>query len=168
MIEAFKTTTASQLRAALAMLADAIDKCPDEAWDRPVSQLKFCQAAFHVLFYLDLYLEPTCATVREQPFHVAYPDFFGDYEEVEPRAPVRTYDKPSLERYLAFCREKIGRSLAAETADTLAGPSGFDWLKFSRAELYLYNLRHVQHHAAQLILRLRLDYDGEFRWVSAG
>lgn len=166
--EAFKAIVASQYGAALAMLADAIEKCPDEAWDRPVANLKFCQAAFHVLFYTDLYLEPAFETFREQPFHVEHAAFFADYEEMEPRAPVRTYDKPSLQRYLECCREKVGRTLANETAGSMAGPSGFAWLRFSRMETHLYNLRHLQHHAAQLILRLRLDYDTDFRWVSVG
>ena len=168
MTDAYKAILGSQLRAALDMLEGAIDKCPAEAWDRPVGKLKFCQAAFHVLFYTDLYLEPTHETVQDQPFHRERPEFFGDYEELEPRAPVRVYDKPSLVRYFTHCREKVDQALTQETAESLGGPSGFFWLKFSRAELYLYNLRHVQHHAAQLILRLRLDYDADFKWVSAG
>jgi hypothetical protein len=168
MTEVFKSTVANQMRAALAMLADAIEQCPDGAWDRPVANLKFCQAAFHVLFYTDLYLEPSIAKFREQSFHIEHAEFFAGYEELEPRAPARTYDKSSLLRYLEHCREKIGRSLAKETAESLAGPSGFDRLTFSRAELYLYNLRHLQHHAAQLMLRLRLDYDSDFRWVRSG
>jgi hypothetical protein len=34
-------------------------------------------------------------------------------------------------------------------------PSGFFWLPFSKLELQLYNIRHVQHHTGQLIDRLR-------------
>jgi hypothetical protein len=47
----------------------------------------------------------------------------------------------------------------------LAGPSGFRRRKCSRAELHVYNVRHIQHHAAQLILRLRLDTDVDVPWV---
>ena len=39
---------------------------------------------------------------------------------------------------------------------------------FTRAELHLYNIRHIQHHAAQLILRLRLDTDVDIPWVGRG
>jgi len=45
----------------------------------------------------------------------------------------------------------------------LAGQSGFHRRKCSGAELHVYNIRHVQHHAAQLSLRLRLD--GGYRAV---
>jgi uncharacterized damage-inducible protein DinB len=35
----------------------------------------------------------------------------------------------------------------------------------SRLELLLYNMRHVQHHAAQLNLILRQTIDSAPRWV---
>ena len=37
------------------------------------------------------------------------------------------------------------------------------WQQFG--ELFLYNLRHVQHHAAQLNLILRQTIDRAPRWV---
>jgi len=38
----------------------------------------------------------------------------------------------------------------------------------SRAELHIYNIRHIQHYAAQLSLRLRLDTEVDIPWVSHG
>ena len=38
----------------------------------------------------------------------------------------------------------------------------------TRAELYVLNLRHIQHHAAQLSLRLRVDADAATPWISSG
>ena len=40
--------------------------------------------------------------------------------------------------------------------------------RISLAELYVFIIRHVQHHAAQLILRLRLDADLDVPWIGAG
>ncbi len=57
-------------------------------------------------------------------------------------------------------------SLAKETDDTLRGENGFSWHKISRGELHVYNIRHIQHHAAQLSLRLRLNADIDIPWVS--
>jgi hypothetical protein len=37
-----------------------------------------------------------------------------------------------------------------------------------RAELHVYNIRHIQHHSAQLIMRLRLDCDVDVPWISSG
>jgi len=68
---------------------------------------------------------------------------------------------------MRHCRDKASRVIAAETADTLSAPCGFDRLKFSRAELYIYITRHVQHHAAQLSLRLRLDTGEGVPWAKS-
>ena len=47
--------------------------------------LKFCQVAFHVLFFTDFYLEATEDTIRDRVFHRANLDAFRDYEELEER-----------------------------------------------------------------------------------
>jgi hypothetical protein len=38
----------------------------------------------------------------------------------------------------------------------------------SRAELHIYNIRHIQHHAGQLSLRLRLETGEGVDWVGSG
>ena len=48
------------------------------------------------------------------------------------------------------------------------GRKGFEWCRFSRGELHLYNIRHIQHHAAQLSMRLRLDAKAQVPWVGTG
>jgi hypothetical protein len=45
---------------------------------------------------------------------------------------------------------------------------GFARRTFSRAELYAYNTRHIQHHAAQLSLRLRIDAGVDIPWIGLG
>ena len=57
--------------------------------------------------------------------------------------------------YLKICREKMLATIAAETKDSLRAPSGFSWYKITRGKLHLVNIRHVQHHAAQLSAFLR-------------
>ena len=42
------------------------------------------------------------------------------------------------------------------------------WLPFARAELYVYNIRHIRHHAAQLILRLKSSADMDVPWARSG
>ena len=37
-----------------------------------------------------------------------------------------------------------------------------------RAELHVYSIRHIQHHAAQLSLRLRLDAGVAIPWIGVG
>lgn len=168
MLDDFKTLIAHQFEAALCMLHACVDRCPDTTWTSRVAKYKFCQVVFHTLFFTDFYLGRNEQSFRQQPFHLNNESFFGDYEEFEDRAPVRLYDKASIYTYLQHCRKKASEALAAETAETLRGSSGFTRRDIARAELYVYNLRHVQHHTAQLSLRLRLDANEGIPWVGSG
>ena len=168
MLELYKQLIADQFEAALCMHSAAIDECPHARWHEPVAQWRFSQAAFHALFFTDVYLGRELAELREQAFHREHVDQFGDYEELERRPPQALYDKTFVGAYLQHCRDKAQRTVASETAESLARRPGFDWLKFSRAEVHVYNLRHIQHHAAQLGLVLRNETGTGVDWVGSG
>ncbi|HVX85124.1 MAG TPA: DinB family protein [Phycisphaerae bacterium] len=157
-----------QFEAALATLNLAVVRCPDPLWNQPVANWKFCQAAFHVTFFADIYLQPTddIDALKHQPFHLDHPADFRDYEELEDRPQVLLYEKPFILAYIQHVRRKAHRTLPAESPETLAGASGFRRRNCSRAELHLYNIRHIQHHAAQLSLRLRLNHNLDIPWIS--
>jgi hypothetical protein len=168
MLDTLKDALAHQYEAALCTLNACVDSCPDTAWNAPVANLAYCQVAFHALFFTDLYLGPNVESLREQPFHRDNAQVFHDYEELEDRKQQILYDKQFIKSYLGHCRSKALQVIAAETAESLAARSGFEWLKFTRAESHVYNIRHIQHHAAQLILRLRLDAGHDIRWFGSG
>ncbi|MGH9895789.1 MAG: hypothetical protein ACREA0_28150, partial [bacterium] len=114
------------------------------------------------------YLGADLESLRRQSFHLNNEAIFRDYEEFEDRAPVNLYEKEQILTYLAHCREKARDVMAKETSDTLSGPNAFRKKPYSRAELHIYNIRHIQHHSAQLILRLRLDTKEDIPWMSSG
>lgn len=168
MLDTFKELTANQFEAALCTLNVCIDRCPETAWNSRVGNYAVCQVAFHTLFYADYYLGLNEEAFRQQPFHRDNPHFFRDYEEFEDHAPVLLYERAPIKSYLEHCRNKASQAIAAETADLLTAPAGFQRRAFSRAELYVYNIRHIQHHAAQLGLRLRLDAQQDIPWIGSG
>jgi hypothetical protein len=47
----------------------------------------------------------------------------------------------------------------------LEAESGFSWIPMNKMELQIYNIRHIQHHAAQLIERLRDNQGIHIKWV---
>ena len=158
---------AHQYEASLCMLNLAVVRCPESSWNARVAAWKFCQAAFHAVFFADVYLQPSddVAALKRQAFHVEHKADFRDYEELEDREQVLLYEKPFVLSYLQNVRRKAQEIIGRESADVLAGPSGFRRRKCSRAELHVYNIRHIQHHAAQLSLRLRIDTDVDVPWV---
>jgi uncharacterized damage-inducible protein DinB len=116
-----------------------------------------------VLFFLDLYLSEE----DESRFHPPAP--FG-LTELEPEvvSPERVYRKDELLGYLEHFREKLDTVTAGMTEAWIANPCPFSYRDMSNGELLPYNMRHVQHHAAQLNLLLRQATDSAPRWVSKG
>lgn len=154
---------ASQLGAAIDMLENAIVACPDHVWDDGVPPPAFWYNAFHALFYLDLYL-------FDAVDGFAPPEPFG-LEELDPAGvlPPRPYSKDEILTYVEYCRRRANAVFEAMTEETAARRSGIEWLDMSFLAAQLYNMRHVQHHAAQLNLILRAKTDSAPRWVrSAG
>ena len=155
-----------QVRAALRMLRSAIEACPDSLWNRASDHNAFWMLAYHALFFTHLYLSPSEAAF--EPFEKeveGHPGFglsdLGDWTEL---GPEDVYTKSDVLAYCAHIDERVSGLVQATPFDA---PSGFHWLPFSRGEAHLYNLRHIQHHAGQLIERLRQVADKGTAWVFA-
>ena len=163
MIDLVKRTLAHQFEASLCMMNDCLVKCPAAHWDGKVAKYPFWQVAYHALCFVDLYL-----TVKHEAF--VFRDLHPQgWKEFDDEYPSRRFEPDEITRYLTICRTKAADTIAAETAESLAGPSGFAWLKFSRAELHVYNIRHLQHHTGQLAAYLRrVDATIDPRWVGSG
>jgi len=168
MLDYFRKLTISQYKAALQTLENCIELCPEEQWAGKVANRPFSQSAFHALFFADVYLGKNLDELKDQVFHKQHSPEFDGYEELESKAPENTYTKEFVKRYLDFCRDKVESVVGDETEESLKSESEIPWQEISRAELHTYNIRHIQHHAAQLIMRLRLDTPVDIGWVRAG
>ena len=109
-------------------------------------------------------LTSTCPTRLPCLFH--RPPFTLD--ELDPAGiiPEEPYTKEQLQNYLAHGRNKCRVTLAALSEESTVQRCGFKWLDITVAELMLYNLRHVQHHVAQLNLLLRQNTGSAPHWVA--
>ena len=56
---------------------------------------------------------------------------------------------------------------AVDVMDLTSPECGFSWYRVSKLEHQLVNLRHLQHHTAQLADRLRTATDMHVRWVGS-
>ena len=143
----------SQYGASLAMLQQAIEKCPESLWDQATDTAKFWHIAYHALFYTHLYLNPTAADFK--PWAKHHPDyqFMGPIPWDGNRLPKieEAYQKAELLDYLDFCRQHMESYVL--TLD-LSAPSGFDWLPMNKFELQIYTMRHLQQHTGELMERL--------------
>jgi len=157
--EVWKRAVRRQFGAAIDMLEGALRACPDELWDVDGAYHRYWYMAYHTLFWLDYYLADDPESFRPPP-----PYTLG---ELDPAGalPERTYTKAELLDYLAHGRARCHAVIDAMTAADAAAPNRFDRADLTAGEMLLYNLRHVQHHTAQLNMLLRLQGVVPPRWV---
>jgi len=158
----------TQLQASITTLRLCIEQCSDSTWNEKVANAPIDAVAFHALFFADVYLERSLDTLKDQAYHKRNGQLFGAYEELDSEMYQRKYEKADVLDYLNFCLTKAATVVGQETDETLAEASGFPWIKGPRAEVHVYNARHVQHHAAQISLRLRLNHSIDIPWVKQG
>ena len=81
--------------------------------------------------------------------------------------PLVTYRKEELLVYLNLGCQTLHKQLSENTAEELLAKRFVNEYKdFTLFELLLYNMRHVQHHSAQLNLMLRQRGVVPPDWVS--
>ena len=160
-MDLWTTSVGRQLGASIEMLGNAVRACPARVWEEPGKPVdrQFWYLAFHVSFWLDLYLTGSLeGFAPPAPFTL---------DEADPRGiyPARAYTQAEVGAYAAHGRAKLEAVLAGLTDERARRPCPFPWGTLPFAELLLYNLRHVQHHTAQLNLLLRREADLPSPWV---
>ena len=156
----------SQFNASLKTLENCINSCTVEKWDQSHGDYPFSQVVFHALFYCDFYLSENEEAFKNQEFHENHKETFSDYEELEYRLPIHLYSKNFVKEYLEYCKEKINKVVKDVREIDLLNVREDSIKKMSKLELYIYTIRHIQHHAAQLGLRLQFLLKKEMEWVS--
>ena len=156
MIQEIKQHLWRQFGASIDMFRSAVTACPD---DMLVSNRQFFIMVYHTLFFLDYYLTNP-------------PDDFAPLLPLDKvkDVPARQYSKDELLEYVQCCREKCRAVINGLTEDLSER-----WIEnapsrrprnYAMVELLMYNMRHVQHHTAQLNMMLRREIDFAPDWVS--
>jgi len=150
------TVIQSQYHAALAMLRQAVEQCPDPLWADASYSNPAWHVAYHTLYYTTLYLQPTAEDFDPQEL------FRDDVRGLDDSDPALALSKDEIFDYLAICLEQVDQQI---TSLDLAGDSGFDWLPFNKLELQFYNIRHIQHHTGELSERIGAQGGADIKWV---
>ena len=148
-----------QFGASIDMLENAILACPNGVWGDRSQKPEYWYLVYHTLFWLDLYLSGSVEGFSPpEPFTL---------DELDPNGlmPKRVYAKEELQAYLRYCRRKCRTTIESLTNEKADEMCVFGWGEISFAELLLYNMRHVQHHGAQLNLILRQKIDSAPGWI---
>ena len=164
-IDVLKENLWSQFAASIDMLKNAIVRQPDERW---FADKKFFYMSYHVLFFLEIYLTfPAPEDYKPKlPYRSVDLDMLPA-EAIDDLLPENMYSKQEILGYVDTCREMCRKLIAGLTEEKIRNER---WMKDGRSfailEMMMYNMRHVQHHAAQLNMMLRQSVNDAPRWVS--
>lgn len=139
----------SQYLAALAMLKQAIIKCPPEAWDNSQDNDRFWFVAYHTLRYAHLYLK-------------AQAKGYARWESRQHSKPGAPFSKEEILKRLALVERDVAEQIPLMDLD---GKSGYAWIPTNKLELQFDNIRHIQQHTGELYQRLSA-YSIKLNWVS--
>ena len=154
-----------QLLLCLYMLKDCIDRCPDNEWNECHKDYPFSRVVFHTLIDCDLNLSDNEKELKDQEIHKKYRYEFGEYEELEGRISERTYSRDFIEKYYMHCIGKVVSVFIAKIDNVLLSPNSDYYGSMTKMERYINCIRHTQHHAAQLGLRLQFITGKEMNWI---
>ncbi len=156
-MEKYKEILSQQVCASVDTLKNAIEHCPEDLWDNGNN---FWYLAYHTLFFLDYYTE-------EEPtkYHPPAPFTMSEMNP-EGEMPDRTYTKAELLNFLAQIRNKIRGKILSLTETSAFQPVITYNKEYPVLEILLFNMRHVQHHSAQLNLLIRQHGAEAPGWVS--
>jgi len=140
----------SQYLAALAMLKEAITKCPPTVWDASQDKDNFWFKAYHAIYYAHLYLQP------------ARKDFVRWKGHRKPTDNLLPLSKPEVLEYLAFVEHEVAHHVPATDFEA---ESGFHGFHMSKLEFQLVNIRHIQQHTGELYERLGTRENVKLDWA---
>jgi hypothetical protein len=149
----------NQFGAAIDMLQNALISCPEKLWGRHLESSEYWYRVYHTLFWLDFYLSDSIdGFVPPAPFTLV---------ELDPAGllPERVYTKIELNKYLEHGRKKCLNIIKTLFDEKSHQHFKYGSIDLSFLELLLYNMRHVQHHTAQLNMILRQEIDSAPGWV---
>jgi len=143
-MDALKTALAGQYFAALTMLGQTIERCPDDVWTSGTDPRLYWRIVYHTLYYTDLYLHESPEDFEPWAGHdPRVPPLWNPPERLEP------YSRQQMLDYLGDIRGRVKRRLTALDFDE--ADCRFPYYKgFSRLDHQLVNLRHLGGHVGQL------------------
>jgi len=159
-----KEVITSQYHASLEMLKQAVEKCPDSLWADPEPRNKFWHIAFHALFYTHLYLQDSEKDFIPWAKHRELYNFMGPLPWPPHEVPKigEPYSRGNVLEYIEFCQKEVEKRVPGLNLDS---ESGFPWKPYKKLDLQIESIRHIQHHAGQLMDRLLTKQGISVDWV---
>lgn len=139
------TALKNQHHAALAMMREAIERCPEEVWTGGEFPRNYWRICYHALGYLHLYLYEDVQSWKKWPKHKLECTWLdGDAVPNDP-----PYSREELLEVVELIDSEVDHRI--DSLDLNAEDCGFAWYpNVSQVELLILSLRHFHGHLGQL------------------
>ena len=143
-----------QYHAALAMLAECVEKCPEDMWLQGEHPRTYWRIVFHAAFFTQVGLGQNEAAFQPWPGRREgiHQGLWEDPAYVEPyELPegVESYGRREMHDYIRYVDQLVDPIV--DGLDLDADDSGFRWYDdMGKLSNELMNLRHIQGHVGQL------------------
>lgn len=162
-----------QYHAGLTMLAECVEKCPDDLWVSGTPPRTFCRIAWHTAYFTHNNLVQDEADfnrsaadwpeVIQTALGVSETQKAVDVEPYELQGEIAPLSQSEIRNYLAYIDALIDTTI--DSLDLDATETGFSWYpNMSKMSNELMNLRHIQGHVGQLS-ELLMARDIDIDWV---
>ncbi|HZH99257.1 MAG TPA: DinB family protein [Fimbriimonadaceae bacterium] len=148
-----------QYHAGLRMLAECVEKCPEDLWHLGEHPRPFWRIAWHTLYFTHNYLDQTQhefnASVENWPGAIKSALGVGgekaaiDVEPYELPEGATAVSKPDMLVYLEYIDALVDQTV--DGLDLDRQDTGYEWYPgMTKLSHQLMNLRHLQGHVGQL------------------
>ena len=157
----------TQYHAALRMLREAIERCPDDLWTAEGYENATWHVAYHAAFYGHLYLMPDEEAFTPWERHREQYEFLGSlpWPPHDPPAIGEPYTREDVLAYVDHVDGLVNATIDA--TDLSAEACGFWWYELPKLDHLILSIRHVQHHAGQLAERVRRHAGQGVDWAAS-
>ena len=142
----------NQYRYSLKMLKGVVRETNKDTWRcTDGEKVAAWQIAYHAVYYANIYCSPTGEQVKRWDGQTDLDHFFNTpWPPHERFIPDHVFTKVNIIAFIDFVLGVIPEYLEYLEWDKPCWP---DWYHMNQFEFHINNLRHIQHHTAQLIER---------------
>lgn len=159
-----KQVLLKQYNKCFGMLLDTIEKCDEGIWfDDQNYHHPAWHVLYHVLFYANIYCSATEAGIEPWPkgkvdYEVLGKTPWPPHEEV---IVEETFAKSEIVEFLDFVKGKVPAYLDEMSPEEDCWPF---WYDETQLEFHINNIRHIQHHTAEIIERNDIADRFQYSW----
>ncbi len=160
----YKQVLQNQYNKCLNILSEAIKNYSEDLWyDNKNYKSPAWQIAYHGLFFANIYCSATESGIKSWPkskddYHFFHNKPWPPFEEIIINEP---YTKDEMLEFLEFVKSNIPEYLLDMQPEERCWPH---WYDENQLEFHINNIRHIQHHIAEIIERHDIVSSFKYDW----